>query len=132
MTANCKLNNLEYLALKMLSTPGQSGRFYLKALHKYRFPLADKPKGNFCPEYFAPSGKYFDVLWVDEAECTIPFQSNIARRNRPEHVATGYGTQSGFYLKPTSSQWHLTEKGYVRAQTAALKLGLSLESLMGL
>jgi hypothetical protein len=125
MTANCKLNNLEYLALKILGNPGQSGRFYLKALHKYRFPLVKNAKGNFCPEYFSPGGKYFGVLWEDVAECTVPFQSNIARRNRPLRVLRPQLPWQ--FLKPASSEWHLTDKGIVMAEKAAEKIGLSMD-----
>ena len=131
MPANCKLNNLEYLALKILGNPGQSGRFYLKALHKYRFPLAQNAKGNFCPEYFSPGGKYFGVLWEDAAECTVPFQSNAAKHRRPfdpkgRITAQMWALGAWQFLKPASSKWHLTDKGLTMAERAAEKIGLNM------
>ena len=131
MPANCKLNNLEYLALKILGNPGQSGRFYLKALHKYRVPLAQNAKGNFCPEYFSPGGKYFGVLWEDAAECTVPFHSNVAKRNRPLEPKGRITAQLPWqFLKPASSKWHLTDKGLTMAERAAEKIGLNMNLRM--
>jgi hypothetical protein len=116
-----KLNNLEYLALQMLIRPGQSGRFYLRKLHQYRFPIEHKtnPKSNFGALYFAPSGRYFGKLWVDEAKCTVRFYSFSARGKRQsvgDHLT---------YLRPIKSQWHLTPAGLEKALNAAAKIGLS-------
>ncbi|MBT4188552.1 MAG: hypothetical protein HOE14_15270 [Gemmatimonadales bacterium] len=119
-TANCKLNNLEYLALQMLVRPGQSGRFYLRKLHQYRFPIEHKtnPKSNFGAIYFAPSGKYFGKLWKDEAKCTAPFHSFSAQGKRPQ------GPRGMSYLRPVKSAWCLTAGGLGKALDAAAKIGL--------
>ena len=119
------LNNLEYLALAIHLDPGKSGRTYLRRLYRYRFPKEAKlqgAKGNWCAMYFSPSGKYFDRLWEDHAECTVEFTSY----NRSQRPSTGtYGN----YFKPKSSQWHLTPEGIRRAQQAWEKIGLSLDSM---
>ena len=116
--ANCKLNNLEYLALQMLIRPGQSGRFYLRKLHQYRFPIGPR-RSNFCARYLAPCGKYFGVLWQDDAKCTVDFYSFSARGKRPQ---ASRGMQ---YQKPVKSEWHLTSAGLEKALDAAAKIGLS-------
>jgi hypothetical protein len=120
------LNNLEYLALAIYLNPGKSGRHYLRCLYRYRFPKVAKlrgAKGNFGASYFSPSGKYFGRLWEDHAECTVEF-STYNRPRRP-----GIGTLGVRYLKPKSSQWHLTPEGIRRAQQAWEKIGLSLSSM---
>lgn len=119
------LNNLEYLALAIYLDPGKSGRTYLRRLYRYRFPKAAKlqgAKGNFGAAYFSPSGKYFDRLWEDHAECTVEY-TGFLRSRRPK--APGIWG----YLKPKSSQWHLTPEGIRRAQQAWEKIGLSLDSM---
>ena len=119
------LNNLEYLALAIYLDPGKSGRTYLRRLYRYRFPKAAKlhgAKGNFGAVYFSPAGKYFDRLWEDHAECTVEYTTY----NRPRRPGTG---TRGNYLKPKSSQWHLTPEGIRRAQQAWEKIGLSLSSM---
>ena len=125
--AKCILNNLEYLALRIFLQPGRSGRFYLRQLHKYRFPLEHlkNPKSNFGAIYFAPSGRYFGRLWVDKAKCTIPFDSFSAKGKRPRGSSGGYLV----YLKPVKSEWVLTKTGMGYARKAAEKLGLVLEEL---
>ena len=123
--ANCKLNNLEYLALQMLIRPGQSGRFYLRKLHQYRFPIQHKshPKSNFGAVYLAPSGKYFGKLWKDDAKCTVDFYSFSARGKRPQ------GDRGLIYKKPVKSQGYLTPSGLDKALNAAVKIGLSEEDI---
>ena len=119
------LNNLEYLALAIYLDPGKSGRSYLRRLYRYRFPKAVKlqgAKGSWNAVYFSPSGKYFDRLWEDHAECTVEFTTY----NRPRRPGTA---TRGNYLKPKSSQWHLPPEGIRRAQQAWEKLGLSLSSM---
>lgn len=100
---NLKLNNIEFLCLKMEANPGQSGRWYLRELHRYRFgTLGD---GSWNSLYLTPRGGYRGMLFQDTAP-----------KNRKDSM-------NG---RPCSSvgQFQLTPAGHAVAQVARVKLGL--------
>jgi hypothetical protein len=104
---NLKLTGIEYLCLKMATTPGKSGRWYLNELHKYKFA---KPitATSWNALYLAPSGKYRGILFND-----------LSPKSRPSHgVFTTHCSKVGSY--------HLTPAGHKKAQIAAQKIGLDI------
>jgi hypothetical protein len=62
---NLKLNNIEFLCLKMASHPGMPGRWYLRQLHQYRFGTPGT--GSWNALYLSPTGKYRGILFMDLA-----------------------------------------------------------------
>ena len=64
-TPNLKLTNIEFLCLKMAANPGESGRWYLRELHRYRFGTLGE--GSWNAVYVSPSGAYRGKLFVDTA-----------------------------------------------------------------
>lgn len=103
--SNLVLNNLEYLALKMRANPGQSGRWYLRELYRYRFGKLTSAAGSFGARYFVPTGKYRNVLWVDDAPKT----------------STAHDW-SGPKPRPARSSWRLTPAGEEYASRAFKKI----------
>lgn len=102
-TPNLALSNIEYLCLKMEANPGQSGRWYLRELHRYRFgTLGD---GSWNALYLTPRGRYRGLLFQD----TAPKTRKDSMNGRP---CSSVG------------QFQLTPAGKVVAQTAKSKLGL--------
>lgn len=104
---NLKLTGIEYLCLKMATTPGKSGRWYLNELHKYKFA---KPitASSWNALYLAPSGKYRGILFDD-----------ISPKSRPAQGAfTTTCSKVGNY--------QLTPAGYKKAQIAAHKIGAEI------
>jgi len=111
------LNNVEFLCLKMQAHPGQSGRYYRRALSVYHGAVNSKgeqmsayfhtePKTPHCRVHYQV-GRYY----VDTAERTV--------RER----AYGFSTTE-FVFKPVKSEWTLTGKGWEKANQARVKLGL--------
>ena len=64
-TPSLALNNIEFLCLKMAANPGQTGRWYLRELHRYRFGTLGE--GSWNAIYMSPSGAYRGKLFVDTA-----------------------------------------------------------------
>ena len=64
-TPNLKLTNIEFLCLKMAANPGQTGRWYLRELHRYRFGTLGE--GSWNAIYMSPSGRYRGRLFIDES-----------------------------------------------------------------
>ena len=131
--AKVTLTNVEFIALKIQTHPGQSGRFYQRALYQYRF---GKLKGNtsfghhyfgkhrYTEAYYTKNGSgtrdrscYGLTHWQDEAEHTIKYGSYY---NRPE-VRRQTGSSSS---KPKVSKWILRGPGERAANRARQKLGL--------
>lgn len=105
-TPNLKLNGIEYLCLKMHLNPGKPARWYLRALHQYRFGTPGT--GSWCAGYFSPRGRYRGLLFRDAAPKTR--------------------LVDGLLTKNCSSrgQFYLMGAGHARARAAAAKLGLQL------
>jgi hypothetical protein len=109
-----KLNNVEYIAIKMQENPGMPGRWYRKQLMKY------KGWKRFKPVHYS---HYFDkvsrsdrvmsnyglMMWRDRAQPTVRYHSWL---------------RGGWIKKPVRSEWHLTRAGWRYANDARIKLGL--------
>lgn len=105
-TPNVRLTGIEYLLVCMQANPGQSQRYYLRRLHKYKRGKPDPTGGSRCCGYFT-SDSYRDVLWHDTAP-----------KNSRGRMWLGYKA------KPSCSAMHLTSKGHRRANDARIKIGL--------
>lgn len=108
------LNNIEYICLKMFLNPGQSQRFYRRAVATYRQGvrrIADNHQHVGYGGYFRRSSRYRDVLWEDRAEATVV-----------DHMP--WHPYNGPPKKPQVSQMHLTRRGIEVAIRAAAKVGL--------
>lgn len=103
--ANLKLNNIEFLCLKMAANPGQSGRWYLRELHRYRFGTLGS--GSWNALYMSPSGGYRGQLFTDTAPKVRTARSFLSHKK-----CSSVG------------KFQLTEAGKGVAARAALKLGL--------
>lgn len=121
------LSNVEFIALKMQAHPGQSGRFYRRALSFYRDPagMAQNPthaSENHAPYFLKPLHsvfadryyKYPGRLWVDRAADSI----------RKGGVWGRFGEPCAPEMRPARSEWHLTKDGWNKANVARVKLGL--------
>ena len=130
--AQVALTNVEFIALKIQTHPGRSGRFYQRALSQYRFGKLD---GNtsFGHHYFSKHTykdwystkdsqvsrdrlSYGLTHWEDTADHTVKYTSYY---NRPGHNNSGSTSN-----KPKVSQWILRPAGRGAAQRARQKLGL--------
>lgn len=108
------LNNVEFLCLKMQAHPGESGRFYRRALSAYHGSLGTGENHN---NYFLPepkcwhTRKHYQVgrYYVDTAERT--------------KRCGGLGTATNLRV-PVKGEWTLTGKGWEKANQARVKLGL--------
>ena len=100
------LSNIEFLCLKMHSNPGMPGRWYLRALHQYRFGTPGD--GSWNAIYLSPSGGYRRKYFWDVAPKT--------RRSR------GWRTKE----QSTRGEFRLLPAGTVVAIGAAAKIGLKL------
>lgn len=98
------LTGIEFLCLSIQANPGESQRFHLKRLHRYKHGFNDPGKGNNCCGYFR-SSSYRDVLWFDQA---------------PQTQYMGRGK-----WKASSSRMYIKGRGNDRANVARQKLGLS-------
>lgn len=99
---NLKLTNIEFLCLKMAANPGESGRWYLRELHRYRWgTLSD---GSWNAIYMSPSGGYRGKLFKDAAP-----------KNR---IAYGIFTNKCSRV----GSFQLTEAGWSVAERAMAKL----------
>lgn len=118
------LNNVEYLCLKMLLNPGQSQRFYRRALAVYRGWETGHQELGFAAYFSRLNGsRYRGGLWRDTASASIPIQSFRARG------------EFGRTKRPVVSKMYLTDAGIRRALKAAKKLKLDLPdpgSMMGM
>jgi len=103
------LNNVEYLCLKMFLNPGETQRFYRRALAQYRGWETDHQLVGFGL-YFARSSKYRNVLWRDTAP--------------PQRLASPWRLDR--WSRPLKSEMRLTKAGIKRAMAAAAKIGLDL------
>lgn len=98
------LTGIEFLCLSIQANPGQSQRFHLKRLHRYKHGFDDPGKGNNCCSYFN-SPSYRNVLWFNQA---------------PETQYIGRGR-----WKASSSRIYIKGRGNDRANEARKKLGLA-------
>jgi hypothetical protein len=115
--SKCILTNVEFIALKMQSHPGQSGRFYRAALNMYKDPVyfgkypkkvGDDNAAYFLkPTAYSSGYKYPGRLWVDSALKTFKYEP---------------WARTAF--KPSKSCWNLTRSGWNKANAARAKLGL--------
>ena len=71
------LSNIEYLCLKMHARPGMPARWYLRALHSYRFGTPGT--GAWNSMYFRTGGGYRGRLFRDTAPKTRPCRGMITR-----------------------------------------------------
>jgi hypothetical protein len=100
------LSNIEFLCLKMHTTPGMPARWYLRALRQYRF--GEPGTGSWCAGYFSPRGVYRGKLFIDEAP--------------KDKAACGWIT----HTCSKKGQFRLLPAGTAYAQRAAAKIGLAL------
>lgn len=100
------LSNIEYLCLKIAAHPGMPARWYLRALHQYRFGTPGD--GSWNAVYFSPRGIYRGHLFIDESP-----------KNRAAH---GWITRTC----STRGSIHLLPAGMTKAKLAAAKIGLDL------
>jgi hypothetical protein len=105
-TPNVRLTGIEYLLICMQANPGQSQRYYLRRLYRYKHGTADPTAGSRGSGYFT-SESYRGVLWYDSAE------KNSRGR-----------TFFGYKPKASCSRMHLNSRGHRRADIARAKLGL--------
>ena len=103
---NLALSNIEYLCLKIAAHPGMPARWYLRALHQYRFGIPGK--GSWNALYFSPRGIYRGHLFVDESP--------------KDRAANGWITKTC----STRGSIHLLPAGLEKAKLAAAKIGLDL------
>jgi hypothetical protein len=107
------LNNVEYICLKMFLNPGQSQRFYRRAVATYRQGVrrtTDHHRWIGHGAYFRRGSRYRDVLWEDRAKADVPDHMPFPGNRR--------------VMKPAVSQMHLTRRGIEVAVQAAAKVGL--------
>jgi hypothetical protein len=108
---NTILSNVEYIAIKMQSTPGKPGRFYRKALSQYK---GKDCNGSRHSRYFWKNDRYGCVrkLWIDFSE----------KEEKPRMRVYG----GGYFKKkvPIKCQWFLTARGWEVANRARAKLKL--------
>jgi len=100
---NLKLNNIEFLCLKMAAHPGMPGRWYLRQLHQYRFGIPGT--GSWNALYLSPRGKYRNLLF-----------KNLAPEDRSGSIDHRSCSKVG--------QFHLTPAGEKVAAVARSKIGL--------
>lgn len=100
------LSNIEYLCLKMHANPGMPGRWYLRALHQYRFGTPGT--GSWNALYLSPRNIYRGHLFNDEAP--------------KDRAANGWLTRK----QSSRGSFHLTARGHAYARRAAAKLGIEL------
>lgn len=100
------LSNIEYLCLKIAAHPGMPARWYLRALHQYRFGTPGA--GSWNALYFSPRGVYRGKLFVDKAP--------------KDRVAHGLVT----WKCSRRGDIQLLPAGVLKAKTAAAKIGLDL------
>jgi hypothetical protein len=108
---NVKLNNVDYVCLKMLLNPGQTQRFYLRALATYRGIYRGREEmntGRGCSLMFSRDRPWRDVLYEDRATPSCP---------------EGHGK----FKRPNRGEFHLLPAGVERARLAAEKIGMKLE-----
>ena len=121
--SNVKLNNVDYVCLKMLLNPGKTQRFYLKALATYRGIYRDHEEmntGNFCALMFSRRDrKWRGVLFEDRAPATIEYHSC--------QVPPGHLGSHGRFKRSSRGEFHLLPAGVERAMKAAEKIGMQIE-----
>lgn len=103
---NLTLNNIEFLCLKMAANPGQTGRWYLRELHRYRFGTLGE--GSWNAIYMSPSGRYRGRLFIDESPKV--------------RVARGWKHRNCSAV----GRFELLPVGRKVAERAAAKIGISL------
>lgn len=103
---NLALSNIEYLCLKIAANPGMPARWYLRALHQYRF--GNPSKGSWNAMYFSPRGAYRGRLFIDEAP--------------KDRAANGWITRTC----SRRGNIQLLPEGVAKAKLAAAKIGLDL------
>jgi hypothetical protein len=103
---NLALSNIEYLCLKMYTVPGMPARWYLRALHQYRFGTPGN--GSWNAMYLNPRGHYRGKLFIDEAP-----------KNK---IACGMVTRTC----SKKGQFRLMPAGMAYARRAAAKIGVEL------
>jgi hypothetical protein len=100
------LSNIEYLCLKIAAHPGMPARWYLRALHQYRFGTPGA--GSWNAIYFRAGGPYRGTLFIDEA-VKVRVTRSWDRR-----------------FCSTRGSISLLPMGLAKARTAAAKIGLDL------
>jgi len=121
-----KLNNVEFIALKMSSNPGQPASFYMRELARYKSPRGykeatasgqDPREGAY---YFNPryGADYVDVLWSDSSTPNVEYDSFANSPSRKYSV----GRRP---LRSKKGAWFLTPAGETKAEKARQKLGVS-------
>lgn len=100
------LSNIEYLCLKMHAHPGMPARWYLRALHQYRFGTPGT--GSWNAMYFSFSSGYRGRLFRDTAPKTRAARGAITRS------CSAVGS------------FVLSEEGKSYADRAAAKIGIAL------
>lgn len=121
--AKVKLNNVDYVCLKMLLNPGQTQRFYLRALGVYRGFYRGREEmntGSFCSLMFSRRDrKWRDVLFEDRAPATIEYSSCQVHPSHPGG--------RGSFKRSARGEFHLLPAGVDRARRAAAKIGMKLD-----
>ena len=102
---NLALNNIEYLCLKISAHPGMPARWYLRALHQYRFGTPGD--GSWNAVYFSPRGTYRGWLFIDEAP--------------KDRAANGWITRTC----SRRGDIQLLPAGFEKARIAAEKIGIT-------
>lgn len=120
-----KLNNVDYVCLKMLLNPGQTQRFYLRALATYRGIYRGREEmntGGFCALMFSRRDRNWrGVLFEDRAPATIEYSSCQTHPLRQGPRET--------FKRSHRGEFHLLPAGVERAHRAAAKIGMKLEVL---
>ena len=118
------LSNVDYVCLKMFLNPGQTQRFYLRALATYRGiyrGYEEMNTGGFCALMFSRRDrKWRDYLFEDRAPATIEYSSCQVRPNHPGG--------RGHFKRSHRGEFHLLPAGVERARKAAEKIGMKLEA----
>jgi len=117
------LSNVDYVCLKMFLNPGQTQRFYLRALATYRGIYRGHEEmntGGFCALMFSRRDrKWRDVLFEDRAPATIEYSSCQVHPSHPGG--------RGHFKRSHRGEFHLLPAGVERARKAAEKIGMKLE-----
>ena len=118
------LSNVDYVCLKMFLNPGQTQRFYLRALATYRGIYRGHEEmntGGFCALMFSRRDrKWRDYLFEDRAPATIEYSSCQSRSR------WGWSCR-GHFKRSHRGEFHLLPAGVERARKAAEKIGMKLE-----
>jgi hypothetical protein len=118
MPVDSLLSNVEFFALKMFKHPGESARFYQRALHQYRYPAVHHKMVNAQGRWNSRTERFEYA----SARASMGHQYFMNWRHYPNrYVGKLWENVSS---DPNRGAWILTPAGTRKAQATLKKLGL--------